>query len=66
MDALIGRFAEHADIGHLALLFWAVAASWQLARTLGDANRANERFDAFVRELAQFNRRHDDHRHNET
>jgi hypothetical protein len=58
MDALLTRFAERADIAHLALLFWAVAASWLAQRSLRDLARANERFDAFVRELARFNRRH--------
>lgn len=55
LRALIGR----GDVGHLALLLWALAASgfaWLLLRELAAANR---RFDDFVRELNRFNARHE-------
>lgn len=52
-DAIIAR----GDIGHLALLAWACGASALVVMTLRDLAAANRRFDAFVRELALFNRR---------
>jgi hypothetical protein len=58
METLLERFAEHSDIGHIALLFWAVGASMLLTRTLKHLAAANRRFDEFVRELARFNQRH--------
>jgi hypothetical protein len=58
MESILERFAEHSDIGHIALLFWAVAASALVSRTMKDLAAANRRFDEFVRELARFNQRH--------
>ncbi len=59
MDAILERFASSSDMGHMGLLFWAVGASVLLLRTLRLLDAANQRFDAFVRELARFNRRHE-------
>jgi hypothetical protein len=53
-DAVIRR----GDLAHLALFVWASGASALLAMTLRDLFAANRRFDAFVRELTLFNRRH--------
>ncbi|MFC0219237.1 hypothetical protein FHS82_001589 [Pseudochelatococcus lubricantis] len=54
-ESLIAR----GDLAHLALFLWAGGASALLVLTLRDLAGANRRFDAFVRELARFNRRHD-------
>lgn len=49
---------ERGDLAHLALFLWAAGASILLVLTLRELSSANQRFDAFVRELARFNRRH--------
>ena len=58
---LIDRIAEsvmaRGDLAHLALLLWAAGASLLCRTLLRDLEAANKRFDAFVRELARFNRR---------
>ena len=46
------------DLAHLALCLWAGTASLLCAAMLREIAAANARFDAFVRELALFNRRH--------
>ncbi|MFT0890908.1 hypothetical protein [Pseudochelatococcus sp. G4_1912] len=51
-------FIARGDLAHLALFMWAAGASLLLVLTLRDLASANQRFDAFVRELARFNRRH--------
>ena len=51
-------FIARGDLAHLALFLWAVGASLLLLLTLRELASANRRFDAFVRELARFNRRH--------
>lgn len=59
MSDLINTFTQRGDLAHLALLLWAGAAScaaWFVLRELAAALR---RFDDFVRELEQFNRRVD-------
>ncbi|TVR10459.1 MAG: hypothetical protein EA385_03665 [Salinarimonadaceae bacterium] len=58
LNALAGAFVEKGDLGHLALLGWAVAASGFAASLHREAAAASRRFDEFVRELAIFNRRH--------
>jgi hypothetical protein len=60
LDPLIAAFALHADIGHLALLAWGVAATFMAARLLRAVEAASRRFDGFVGELARFNARFDD------
>ncbi len=57
MSGLIRTFTERGDLAHLALFLWASASSALLALTLRELFAANARFDAFVRELARFNRR---------
>lgn len=59
MDAILERFASSSDVGHIGLLLWACGASALLSRVLRDLAEANRRFDAFVRELARFNQRHE-------
>lgn len=59
MDAILQRFALSSDMGHMGLLFWALAVTVLLARTMRMLDAANQRFDEFVRELARFNRRHE-------
>ena len=59
MTDLIRTFSERGDLAHVALLLWAIAASaasWLLLREL---SAASKRFDDFVRELQNFNRRAD-------
>jgi hypothetical protein len=60
LDPLIAAFALHADIGHLALLAWGIAATLMAARLLRAVEDATRRFDGFVGELARFNARFDD------
>jgi hypothetical protein len=57
MSSLIRIFTERGDLAHLALLLWASGSSALLLLTLREHFKANARFDAFVRELARFNRR---------
>lgn len=57
MSDLIRIFTERGDLAHLALFLWASASTALLALTLRELFAANARFDAFVRELARFNRR---------
>jgi hypothetical protein len=57
MDSVLTAFTERGDLAHLALFLWAAGASALLARALKELVAANERFDAFVRELARFNAR---------
>lgn len=54
LDAVLTR----GDLAHLALLLWAGAASAAFFLVLREAAAASRRFDAFVRELSAFNRRH--------
>lgn len=58
LNALASAFVERGDLGHLALLGWALAASAFAASLHREAAAASRRFDEFVRELANFNRRH--------
>ena len=52
-------FIARGDLAHLALFMWAAGASLLLVLTLRDLASANQRFDAFVRELARFNARYE-------
>lgn len=58
MTDIARTIAERGDLAHLALFLWASGASGLLAWTLKELGCANRRFDAFVRELARFNRRY--------
>jgi hypothetical protein len=55
---LVEAVLQRGDLAHLALLAWASGASALLVTTFRELASANRRFDAFVRELALFNRRH--------
>ena len=57
MHELIETFVARGDLAHLALLLWACAASFSALFLLRELAAASRRFDDFVRELAQFNRR---------
>ena len=57
LNDLIRTFTERGDLAHLALFLWASGSSALLLLTLRELFAANARFDAFVRELARFNRR---------
>jgi len=57
LQDLIRTFTERGDLAHLALFLWASAASALLLLCLRELFAANARFDAFVRELARFNKR---------
>lgn len=57
MQDLIRTFTERGDLAHLALFLWASVSTTLLLLTLRELFTANARFDAFVRELARFNRR---------
>jgi hypothetical protein len=59
LDTLVAAITARGDLAHLALLVFAGAASVLAGRLLKELGAANRRFDDFVRELAQFNRRHD-------
>jgi hypothetical protein len=59
LDTIVTSVVQRGDLAHLALLVWAGAASAFASRLLRELSAANRRFDDFVRELAQFNRRHD-------
>ena len=58
MSEIVTSIIERGDLAHLALFLWATAATafaYRALRELGDSTR---RLDAFVRELARFNRRY--------
>jgi len=57
MSEILKTIIERGDLAHLALFLWACVATAQAnlaLRQLGDATR---RLDAFVKEIARFNRR---------
>ncbi|MDP4593592.1 MAG: hypothetical protein NWT00_03375 [Beijerinckiaceae bacterium] len=56
MNEITKTIIERGDLAHLALFLWASGASALLIWTMREAVAANRRFDAFVRELARFNR----------
>jgi len=57
MIELIDTFRERGDLAHLALFLWAMVASTIAVFALRELAAAMRRFDDFVRELAQFNKR---------
>ena len=58
MPEITKTFLERGDLAHLALFLWASGASCLLMWTLRELAAANRRFDAFVRELARFNKKY--------
>ena len=57
MHDLIRTFSERGDLAHLALLLWAGCASALALLTLRELFASIRRFDDFVRELSQLNKR---------
>jgi hypothetical protein len=57
LNEITRAILERGDLAHLALFLWASGASGLLAFALRELSAANRRFDAFVREIARFNRR---------
>ena len=57
MTDILDAILERGDLAHLALFLWACAATAQAHFTLREVSETRRRFDAFVRELARFNRR---------
>jgi hypothetical protein len=58
MSDIVTSFIERGDLAHLALFLWASAASVFALRALREIGESTRRLDAFVRELARFNRRY--------
>lgn len=57
MTDILNAILERGDLAHLALFLWACAASLQAHVAMREWSDATKRLDAFVRELARFNRR---------
>lgn len=57
MSDILNAILERGDLAHLALFLWACAATAQAYFALRELSEASRRLDAFVRELARFNRR---------
>jgi len=49
MRELVEIFTERGDLAHVALLLWAMSASWLACFALGELAAAGRRFDDFVR-----------------
>ncbi|WP_166141506.1 hypothetical protein [Methylosinus sp. RM1] len=58
MSEIVTSIIERGDLAHLALFLWASAATLFALRALRELGRSTGRLDAFVRELARFNRRY--------
>lgn len=58
LETIAATVIQRGDLAHLALLLWASGASLLVVTIFRELSAANRRFDAFVRELARFNRRH--------
>jgi hypothetical protein len=58
MTEIVASIIERGDLAHLALFLWASAATAFSLRALRELGASTRRLDAFVRELARFNRRH--------
>ena len=56
MDELTKTIAERGDLAHLALFLWASGSSALLVWCMRELASANQRFNAFVTEIAQINR----------
>jgi hypothetical protein len=57
MTEIVSSIVERGDLAHLALFIWASAATSFAYRALRELGESTRRLDAFVRELARFNRR---------
>jgi len=56
--AILGEVITRGDLAHLALFVWAAVASFFALALFRETTAASRRFDEFIRELANFNRRH--------
>lgn len=56
---IIHSILERGDLAHLALALWAATDMVLVLLLLRELSAANRRFDDFVRELANFNGRHE-------
>ncbi len=57
MNEILNAVLKRGDLAHLALFLWACAATMQAYLALRELSDATKRLDAFVKELARFNRR---------
>jgi hypothetical protein len=57
MTDILNAILERGDLAHLALFLWACVATMQAHIALRELGESTRRLDAFVRELARFNRR---------
>ncbi len=57
MQDVTKTIIERGDLAHLELFLWASGASGLLVWVLRELAASNRRFDAFVREIARFNRK---------
>lgn len=58
MTEIIRSILDRGDLAHLALFLWACAATALARSALRELGESTKRIDAFVRELARFNRRY--------
>lgn len=56
--AILGEVITRGDLAHLALFVWAAVSSFFALALFRETKAASRRFDEFIRELANFNRRH--------
>jgi len=57
MSEILKTIIERGDLAHLALFLWACVATAQANLALRQLGEATRRIDAFVKEIARFNRR---------
>ncbi len=57
MSEILKTIIERGDLAHLALFLWACVATAQANLALRQLGEATRRLDAFVKEIARFNRR---------
>lgn len=57
MTDILDAVLERGDLAHLALFLWACVATTQAHLAMREVSEATRRLDAFVREIARFNRR---------
>jgi hypothetical protein len=57
MTAVTESIIARGDLAHLVLFLWASGACGVIVHLLRENAAANRRFEAFVREIARFNRR---------
>ncbi len=57
MPEILKAVIERGDLAHLALFLWACVATAHANLALRELGDATRRLDAFVKEIARFNRR---------